>query len=795
MLTRKRQAALAPVLHDPVLFQDGLARLRLAPDLDIPLFNDGVPVRSFVEGWTPSLALTLFAPLLLLEFLHRSGRGGFWLIDRAGNFLGNDLRALPPHLLAIVRRRAAPALRWSAAMQWPGLPCVPPAAVAALSQTHADIRGEIARAVFEPGDPILAFPLSGGLPPAPAEPTTIAIDPARIRQQGVPIPLGPGWRIARVQTLFAPVIVLELLRDDGAEGVWYVDRDANYLGNDAAHLPGELHAHLKLWCAALFEEVWDRLLVGPALQPGPDLAIFLSFATGTRRDLFHFHAVDDAAIRHASLRWALTETLPPSMSYTVPTAAGRVILDPGHVAAACNQMLRTELFRQVHDGTMSWPSPVDGRRIEAAGRPLYLDDRVFAYKIHDERHDLTFYAIAQAEFFRTFGLYFPSADLVVAADPVALDATAGRFTRSREGLLRHAAEFGPDLLHALLHEPGEVVHAFRGYQAIHVGHFVWQDLSGVSYLVDAFEPERLPRFYVFDTPHHPELYGPVDEIFPELAGRVVRLPHGFNQHVGRFYRERQVVIKSTGISVPAQVGIRIVAALRRSARWSVPVAQALDAQAFGPVILVGLRIGNRTIEDMQGFAVRLVQMLAAALGRVTIVIDGHNSQADLPGTTYASFGDTLTGGSTFMQREGEIADEIARRFDGQTVRIVSLIGRPVPESVIWCSQASFFVAPWGAALAKYRWVCNRPGLTTIGRWNLEHRHDISIYHHPAAMEDPTPLLFNTLESVQDIDHPEALDRANYRLDEEMVFAQVRGLITDHVVLPKSIRASVLQAGS
>lgn len=800
MLTREQQAVLAPVLRDPVVNRNGMVHLRLSADLELPLSNMGVPVRSFIDGWTPNLVLTVFAPLLVLEFSHQGGHGGFWLIDGEGRFLGHDLRALPSAVIETVRRRALPALGWLVAMQRPGLDCVPPTVAAALAQTHPDVRRAIARAVLEPGDPRLAADRLPAVPSsALSSPAAVPPDPGQVLKRGAP-ELGPGWRIACVQTRLAPVIVLELQHEDGDEGIWYSDRDGTYLGNAADQLPHSLRLHLSAYCAAVFEDLWERLLVAPALAATPDLAAFLSFFLGTRRELVQFHVAWGDAMQRNALGWALTDPLPPAMSYTVPTPAGRVILEAGHVLAACDQMLRGELFRQVETGLMSWPSPVDGRRIEAPGRPLYINDDMFAYKIHDERHDLTFYAVAQANFFRTFGLYFPSADLVAARDHGALAAITGSYPRFRETLLRHAVQFGPDLVHALLHEPGEVVHAFRGYPAIHVGHFVWQDLSGVSCLVEACKPERLPRFYVFDAVHHPEMYGPIDEIFPELAGKVVRLDHAFGQHVSQFYRERQVVIKSTGISVPAQVGIRIVAALRRSARWSVPVAEAADARARGPVILVGLRIGNRTVADMRGFAIRLVQMLADSLDRVTVVIDGHNSQSDTPGTTYASFGDTRAGGSTFLQRETEIADEIARRFESETVRVVSLIGRPVAESVIWCSQADFFVAPWGAALAKYRWVCNRPGLVTAGRWNLEHRHDLSIYDHPAAMEDPTPMLLNAVEAVEDVDHPEAPDRANYRLDEAMVFLQVRGLIASHVTRPPSrppsfTRERALQAGS
>ena len=112
--------------------------------------------------------------------------------------------------------------------------------------------------------------------------------------------------------------------------------------------------------------------------------------------------------------------------------------------------------------------------------------------------------------------------------------------------------------------------------------------------------------------------------------------------------------------------------------------------------------------------------------------------------------------------------------------------------MIWCSEAHFFVAPWGAALAKYRWVCNTPGLTTVGAWNLQHRSDLAIYHHPDAMENPTPLAFNAPDAVVDVDG-EAGDRSNYSLDEGKVFAQVRTLIGPHLGAREDLRPDLTPA--
>ena len=789
MLTREQISVLAPVLNDAVVLQDGVYRLRLMPGFNVPLVNSEGPVKSFAEGWRPGLILTVLHPVLVLEFLHENGRAGFWLLDTNGVFMGNDFAALPAHLFEVVCQRGRPMLNWLRAMAASGIACVQPASVTALLLIHLDIRRELARTICAVDQTTMLS--DAGLGPVEDRSQVLPTGDVRlvppqdlaITQGGQLIHVGPGWRVDRVTTLFAPVIMLELLHEDGHQGVWYVDRQIDLLGNSALQLSGAMRLHLQCLCMPLFEELQDRVIMAPALPLTQNTRHFLTMAQLSRDDLLSFYFLCAGLNDRLPHSWALTDLPPPPMSYSAPVAGGgKVLIDPDHARRTCQRFLRDELLRQVGIGTMIWPSPVDGQDIVVVPKTFYIDDMCFAYQLHDERHGLTFYLFGLEGFFRTFALYFPSADLLVGVDAGQLQ-NAHRYTeKAGQFLLRHVTLYGHDLAPSLLQPPAEIVHAFRGLPAIHLGHFLWQDLSGLAYLVDAYPAEDLPRCYVFDTQEHPEIYGPIDEIFPELAGKVVRIAGPFNAHIPHFYQDRQSVIKSTGISVPGQVGRRIIAALRRSGRWDEPVARAAQARAEAAVVVVGLRIGNRTIEDMAGFTDRLVDMLANQLGTVTIVIDGHNSVGDEPGLTYASFGDTLTGGSSFMQRELAIADGLERRYRGTAVTIVNNINRPVLESVVWCSEADFFVAPWGAALAKYRWVCNTPGLTTVGRWNLEKRHDLGIYNHPAAMDDPTPMMFNTAASVTDVAEPGSADadRSNYTLDETMVFAQVRTLIANHV---------------
>jgi hypothetical protein len=121
-------------------------------------------------------------------------------------------------------------------------------------------------------------------------------------------------------------------------------------------------------------------------------------------------------------------------------------------------------------------------------------------------------------------------------------------------------------------------------------------------------------------------------------------------------------------------------------------------------------------------------------------------------------------------------------------RIVNLIGETIAASIFWCNRSEFFVTPWGAGLAKYRWVCNKPGVVTAGPTYLRTAgdHTIHLYDSEEFMDRPTPLLFTAAADAEDVpDAPSPVPindnaRVNYRVRYEAVFALIRRLLNSNI---------------
>ena len=791
-------------LHQPdaATLVDGVVMVRDHDRLR-PLRLGGQAVRSFAPGWRAGALSRLLQPLLLLEFHAETGETGLWLLNASLEHLRPDLEGLSPDQLRMLSDTIRPVLDW---LQHGRLADGQPEPVNAFLSLQPSLRRTLERLCLAAADAPdhgrlpLEQQLIDTRPSSPPAGHTLRVHEEGGRfmigetglamlQNGGPAILNPGWRPLNVCTLAFPVLILELQHEDGATAGWYLDHHGEFIGHQATTLHPSARGQLARVIRPLFDQLWRALLLHPDEDFDARLIRLLALHEVIRLDLLALmlESRTEAGIPHPTQVWTLTEPLPRNLGYVVPTGTGSVALDPEHAAAACLQPLQESFIELLLQGETSWPSPVDGQPVFTKLRPLYYDNLCFAYQLHDTRHDLVFHIVALEWHFRTFGIYVPSIDLLITADAASATRTRHYCLDFVAMMQRHLVVYGQSIAigNALLkaHAPapaGPLVQAFRGEPTLHIGHYLWQDLTGLDALVARVPAEKLPPCLVFDSHLAAEMYGPIDRIHPELEGRVIRRPSPFEHSIRTFYETGTRVMKITGMVVTRSVGAHVMAAIDADPRWDAERAEVAAIAPETPVILLGLRVGNRTLEDQAGVFGRLVEDLVTAFAPKlpVIVLDGHNSSAE--GATYRSVADDRPGATPFIDAERAIAAALAETCAARGVRLVDTIGRPVPVSLVWCRRAGFFVAPWGAALAKYRWICNTPGLVMTGHWNLVQRGDLDLYHNPAVLEAPSELVFLPADHVQDIMVPgEAPDRANFRVDEAALFGLVRRFALDY----------------
>ena len=592
-------------------------------------------------------------------------------------------------------------------------------------------------------------------------------------QHGAPLrTLGEGWSVHALHTLFAPVLLMELVHDTGPHATWYFDSTARFVGHRAANLPPLLQAAMARGVAPVIQAV----LSGSGALPPGTLAEFSALHEETRRDVCTVLG-DLAPPRLLTVQQA-GEGI-PAANRPGPAIA------PGTLRHALSIDFQARLRTAAQTGGLTWPSPVDGAECPCSGS-LCLNEFLLAYRFQDAAPNpaasTVFFVLATGHNAACIGLYIPSHDVFAVRDEGFLPVVAAFIPNATAALADYACRHA-DTLPAYLARPGPKPVACVMRES-HIGHQVWNELSGLDRLVQA-HPPSMPYLLPFAGTRH-AFFGPLDQLFPEFAGRtrpdlatmdgIIRFSHQANLVLARFTHEH----------VSAGLRSRIMDRVRGTPDFD--AVRQRRAQNPGPVILVGLRVENRTAIGLAAFLVGLVRCIAATLPGALVVLDGQNSDSNDGQQASPSFAvDTAL--QPPVAYEAAICNEVQAAAAQLGIPVEVASGRSIATSLAWADLAAAFVGFWGAGFAKYRWIANRPGIALTCRYYLEGNADLHIYDLPVFMEDPTPLVFADPASIHDqpgapmlvpLEHPRY---ANFRVDEPAFFAQVRAVLARFAPVP------------
>jgi len=588
----------------------------------------------------------------------------------------------------------------------------------------------------------------------------------------------PGWQPRIIYAGLKPLNLLLFVHEQQGPAIWYLNEAMERQGDRFDELPPDIVDKFTVAAAGLFGTLWSQLVIGQHTPALPEAALsFFVLPLPIRQQLLaaYLSQTDITTLYHS----INNPSGLPTNGKLINAGGRRVLLQPSVMHHLFNPIfLQIAYARLLQTGAMTVPSPVDGHEIQATHCFILTPNR-FAYRVFDIRNNLTFYMIGDETWFRTACIYVPEAQLALALDPDRARALMPDLGRA---IFQHLIEHG-DNLHGYLQRPAERVRSIFP-TAMHLGHIIWQDISGIGHLVDRVPADRLPNFHLYDTELGPEMYGPLDEIFPELQGRVNRDTGSFVEAIPAFYQDGVLAIRASAISISRAVRERVIDAIWRNPINAQQIAQCASVRR--PIIILGLRTESRTLVDLIGFYERLVDYLVSstAIKDAVLVVDGHNARPDDAGKLLHSTGE-LAFNRAPIETELEILTAIQYRADGSRISVVSTIGCPLVTSLIWGMACHVFVAPWGAGLAKYRWICNKPGFVMTSKWNLQHRADLHIYSAPEIMEDPAPIEF--VDPAHVTDQPDAPllipigggnepSNMNFEVDEPAVFQAINDVI-------------------
>lgn len=361
-------------------------------------------------------------------------------------------------------------------------------------------------------------------------------------------------------------------------------------------------------------------------------------------------------------------------------------------------------------------------------------------------------AVNQFDTPKPVAVAFPEDGSMIILDPYLPDHMMNaRFINAAVMAMLEAGEALPRWISAARHE---VALFMSDWLTTHLGHFIWQECDMLRAAIEgSLGPP--PVLYALEGGGG-DLFGPVENIFPEYAGRVLRhLPDRRSAWLECVRQQRLplplfgegFVCKETRDRLGRAVAADPATPMLRDAARAMGIGVGSDPP---PVVALGLRLQDRSPEGIEEFYTALISRLCTRYGRCVIIIDGLNTKTAGIGQRlpmlYSAKGRT----DAILAEELALADRLRNATAHLPVHLVSCVGVPVLANLFWLAQADYFISPYGGGLAKTRWALNLPGFVMASRLNLTRFEFLDMYNSERYMEAPSPLAFNAPEDTEDI---------------------------------------------
>ena len=588
-----------------------------------------------------------------------------------------------------------------------------------------------------------------------------------------PARLGAGWLPLVAVSGLSDMIFLELEHMNGTRATWILDSDAARIAGSIQELSPERREELGKVVAPIFRRLLTALIASPSVSGLESMDALAALNPAMRVELAKLAVDGDVAL--PPIRPAL---LDDSEDIVIMLAGVQTVLPKAAIARCLTDDAMDRYVQACRDGEMRFLSPVDGQEITEA-RGIVLGTLLVAWRCVDLRNGLVFYVLVAGFDQEVAGLYIPLTGDVIAKPRRTFTSTDVRPIAVLDLLSSHFTAYW-DLARGFLSNPvRRFAHFMWPAASAHIGHYVWNELTGLDKINTRLGPELHPLVYDLGGAGGSDFLGGLGSLFPEMQGKFVRTERQIPDMLRHAYARGVQPMRFSGVRVSSGIRQR-VQNLIADCEQSGP-ARAAAMRATGPVVVFGLRVENRTLSNLVAFFVDLAKALNVAFRGLTVIIDGHNSRpGDTEGQTFASF---LERRSTRrpIDEETRVVEELRAGLAGLDIEIVDCVGMTVVDNLAWIRVADFVVAPWGAGFAKYRWLCNKPCYALASRFNQKYKSDLVIYNDTAFMDSPAPHWFVPADAVTDQPEAEVLlvmdpihvpYYVNYTVDQTVVFPDI-----------------------
>lgn len=314
------------------------------------------------------------------------------------------------------------------------------------------------------------------------------------------------------------------------------------------------------------------------------------------------------------------------------------------------------------------------------------EEYVQLYQFTD-RNGLDFMIIASDRCTRVIGLVVLAINLILYEDHSPNSHEPNLWLHDNLGrgfwwlLVRHVNEYAHEMTLRRRTEHARPVNVLLSGSLVHIGHHLWNDLSGLEALCSVVPPEQLPTTMIIGAAEAPvELFGPIEALFPTTRGCIDRSLDTVDAFIRWTYQHDVWPTRITRDRVSSALRQRVMDHLAK-ANEAVQVRDTLlarqAARRRAPVVIFGLRVEDRTLVDLSAFCDAFVSFMAKRHPGATVVFDGYNCRPGvLTGPVNLGMVHHLTSQPP-EDVETALVASLMERFAGEPVTIVGTQGHSV----------------------------------------------------------------------------------------------------------------------
>ena len=285
-----------------------------------------------------------------------------------------------------------------------------------------------------------------------------------------------------------------------------------------------------------------------------------------------------------------------------------------------------------------------------------------------------------------------------------------------------------------------------------IGHYLWNELTGIEYLAENEILDKINSFIVL--PHE---FFKFNCIFPESPEhKIIRIDE--KESIFQIILANNYCAVFIGeVYIREKLVNRICSAAIRQCLPTV-FSEVSKAKKHFPLIWIGIRTHHRVWVSQVDGIVNILKTLALTYPNLGVIFDGWSRiERDDPGAT------------STIEKELVLVESIIAQLPAN-LKTYSLIGSPTYEKVVWAQAIDLYICPAASTNLFVTWIANKVGVihtnyTMSQEWLKEHtraRENII---------EPVSVPINAI-----VDVPPVWHWCNYECDWKAIYDEVIKLL-------------------